>query len=361
LGLVVFDDVSARHRAALFSTGLHALFLAGLLAAAALAPPELVERVIPVQLMPPRPAVELPGTLAEPAPAGPRAVGIRRPNAAALAAAEQQLTPEQAAALRAAALEVARRSIQSLQLEAERAPELPAQIARRPVEAERLAARAAAAISAERVLEVENFENIAIDPEDLAALDLDLAAPRKIDPIHLGDLSAAEALRVLENIEPSEYSGRLASGAAPAADAPATVEAGMLDLRLTDGYPGGPGGGDGGAGAGAGSGGQGEVVGAVRCLESAPVQRYLGHVQRRTRKRWTVPAGIERDARVVLHFSLNRAGMARDMEAMKGRDAILAESAIQALRSASPFPPMNDANRCLADKRIVLTFTVPPR
>ena len=71
LGLADPSDPRARRNSALASAGLHAAFLLGLVLAAALAPPELIERVIPVQLMPtPRP-VELPGTNAEPAPSGP--------------------------------------------------------------------------------------------------------------------------------------------------------------------------------------------------------------------------------------------------------------------------------------------------
>jgi hypothetical protein len=41
--------------------------------------------------------------------------------------------------------------------------------------------------------------------------------------------------------------------------------------------------------------------------------------------------------------------------------SVLSNSARQALLSAAPFSPLDASNRCLTDKRIVLTFTVPAR
>ncbi len=171
----------------------------------------------------------------------------------------------------------------------------------------------------------------------------------------------------------------------PSAAVPGAVLAGPgnggLDTGLAEGFMGG----SGGFGSGAGSGGTGQVVGAVRCLESASVQRYLDRLRLRTYQRWTVPNGVPANAEVVLRFAVDASGMATDTQAVfssgtgtpsdtdtgidthtedtqdagREQNPALAESAIQALGSASPFPPMTDANRCLTDKRIVLTFTVP--
>ena len=349
-------DPQARRRAAGISAALHASFLLALLLAALLAPPELIERVIPVELMPVPRAIELPGTNAEPAPSGPRSVGTRRPNAAALAAAGG-LTAEQARALREAAREAARRAIEQMQLEAEAQPVLPSQIERRPAEAERLAARAAAAVSPHDRVEIKDFETVRIDPADLEALDLDLDGPREIDARSLGDLSAPEALKALDSLGASDYSGSVRAEAAVPGAVLVGPGGGGVDTGLAEGFSGG----SGGAGTGAGSGGTGQVVGAVRCLESASVQRYLDGVRSRTRQRWTVPAGVPSSAQVVLRFAVDAAGLATETEAVGTENPALAESAVLALRSASPFPPMTDANRCLTDKRIVLTFTVPSR
>ncbi len=46
------------------------------------------------------------------------------------------------------------------------------------------------------------------------------------------------------------------------------------------------------------------------------------------------------------------AGAARDVEVVSAANETLGDSAMRALRSASPFPPMDGASRCLADKRI---------
>ena len=386
-GLPEPSDPRARRKSALISAGLHATFLVGLLLAALLAPPELIERIIPVQLMPAARPIELPGTNAEPAPSGPRSVGARRPSAAALAAAGG-LTAEQARALREAAREAARRSIQQMQVEAERQPVLPSQVERRPAQAERLAARAAAAVSPHERVEMKELEPVRIDPADLQALDLDLDGPREIDAQSLGDLSAPAALESLGALGASDYSGSVN----PSAAVPGAVLAGPgnggLDTGLAEGFTGG----SGGFGSGAGSGGTGQVVGAVRCLESASVQRYLDRLRLRTYQRWTVPNGVPPNAEVVLRFAVDASGMATDTQAVlssrtgngtgtgtdtgndtgnsdtqnaetqdagREQNPALAESAVQALRSASPFPPMTDANRCLTDKRIVLTFTVP--
>jgi hypothetical protein len=330
--------------------------LLGLLLAALLAPPELIERVIPVQLMPAARPVELPGTNAEPAPSGPRSVGTRRPSAAALAAAGA-LTPEQARALREAAREAARRAIEQMQLEAEREPVLPSQIERRPAQAERLAAQAAAAVSPHERVEKKDFETVRIDPADLEALDLDLDGPREIDARSLGDLSAPAALEAMDSLGASDYSASVQPGVAVPGAEFAGPGGGGLDTGLAEGFRGG----SGGAGSGAGTGGTGHRVGAVRCLESASVQRYLDGLRARTRQRWTVPAGVPPSAQVVLRFAVDAAGVATRTEAVDADNPALAESAVQALRSASPFPPMSDANRCLTDKRIVLTFTVPSR
>ncbi len=359
-GLAEPSDPRARRRSAGVSAALHVGFFLSFLLAALLAPPELIERIIPVQLMPPARPIELPGTNAEPAPSGPRSVGTRRPSAAALAAAGG-LTPAQARALREAAREAARRSIQQMQVEAERPPVLPSQVERRAAQAERLAARAAAAVSPHDPVEVRDFEPVRIDPADLEALDLDLDGPREIDARSLGDLSAPAALESLRSLGASDYSGSLNPSPTVAGAVLTGSGNGGLDTGLAEGFAGG----SGGFGSGVGSGGTGTAVGAVRCLESASVQRYLDAVRLRTYQRWTVPYGIPPNAEVVLRFAVDASGMATHTEAIDPQDAqraadpALAKSAVQALRSASPFPPMSDANRCLSDKRIVLTFTVP--
>lgn len=363
LALAEPDDPRERLVTGAITAALHAAALTALVVAAALAPPELIERVIPVELVPPRP-VERPGSNQEPAPApaGPKQVGARRANAAALASA-QALTPEQAAALRQAALESARRAIEQMQVEAERAPTLPTQIARREAEADRVAARAAAAVSPAEVVTPREVAPVAIDPVDLAALAPSVEGPRKIDPSSLTDLSSQEALAALSSIPETDHRGAVTAGALPSTGSLAGGGVAVgIDTGVAGAYAGGGGGGGGdGPGVPGGTGGQGTAVGVVRCLESASVQRYLDGVQKKTSQRWTVPEGVAPDEQVVLRFHLDAAGMANDVRGSEADEPTLSNSARRALLSANPFPPLTDANRCLADKRIVLTFTVPAR
>jgi hypothetical protein len=382
------DDPHARRVTTGITALLHVAVLAGLIAAAALAPPELIERVIPVALVPPPEPVALPGANVEPAPAGPKAVGARRANAAELAA-RQILTPSQAAAMRREALAAARQAIEDLNLEAAaNAPttaSLPKEVVRRDVRADTVAARESAKVAPVRTVDPLAGRPVKVDPAERAAPAPAPGGPRTIDPKSITDLSVPEALAVLDSLPETDYDAGgvepgegLPEGFVPGQAVVIGVDAGVSDAwgagAGSRGGPSGPGGpgsgtsgaggsgtGSGAAGAGGGSGGDGTARGVVRCLESASVQRYLDGVQQRTSQRWTVPAGVPENSAVVLRFELDAAGMANRVEGRDADDPALSASARQALLAAAPFPPLVDANRCLTDKRIVLTFTVPAR
>ncbi|MBW2384924.1 MAG: TonB C-terminal domain-containing protein [Deltaproteobacteria bacterium] len=359
LGLATPHTGRERALVTAISAGIHAAVLAALATTVALVPPGLIDKVIPVAIL--REPSQLPGSNAEPAPAGPKAVGPARPNAAAMASAAG-LTPEQAAALRRAALEAARRAIAQVQLEADTSPTLPTQIERREVSAERMTARAAANLSPATPVAID-MAPMRIDAADLAALDIDTEGPRDIDAASLGDLTAPEALAALQAYDDRDYTGSVhATTVSPGATlAGAGTGSGAVDTGIPGGdYAGGGGGGGGGGGTfGAGTGGQGGAEGIVRCLESLHVQRYQEMMKQRTDARWRVPQDVPGDARVILRLSLDVAGVARNVEVVSADTERLGASAMRALLSASPFPPMDGANRCLADKRIKMTFTVP--
>ena len=355
-----WEDTRNQRMSAIYSLGLHLAVLLGLILAAVLAPPEIMEKIIPVALVRPPEPIELPGTNAEPAPAAPKAVGARRPaNAAALAAA-QTVTPDQAQALRQAALEAARRALEQMEIATVQDTVLPTQIKRREVQANRVAARAAAIAVPTASIDASQIKPVTIDPSRLEALAPELEGPQEVDLGELPELSAAEAMAVLESIPPSNYRGGVAALAwEPGSGVPDVASTSSGLGSASGGGLGAGGRGEGGLGVGAGSGGTGQALGSVRCLESAHVQRYLGMVQSRTQKRWIIPAGVDPKARAVLRFGLDAAGMASGVEAVDVGDPTLGESAVRALQTAAPFPPMIDANRCLAEKRILLTFTVP--
>ncbi len=109
---------------------------------------------------------------------------------------------------------------------------------------------------------------------------------------------------------------------------------------------------------GEGTGGTGTALG-VRCMESAFVLRYIDGIEERTKKRWRVPEGTPDDAKVVLIFSLDSSGAATQIEFQGDVQPAVGNSAVAAMRAASPFPPMDDNVRCLAGKKLRGTFTNP--
>jgi hypothetical protein len=94
---------------------------------------------------------------------------------------------------------------------------------------------------------------------------------------------------------------------------------------------------------------------AADCTERPEVKAYMVALKERIDSRWTLPYGVE-NKRVTLRFALDVAGSASSIELVQGDNAIGA-SAIDAMRASSPFPPMPDRVRCLANKRITATFT----
>ncbi len=91
------------------------------------------------------------------------------------------------------------------------------------------------------------------------------------------------------------------------------------------------------------------------CAKRPEVQAYLELLYQRIYTRWSLPYGIE-NKRVTLRFEIDVAGSTSSIQFVKGDNAIGA-SAIDAMRAASPFPPMPDRVRCLANRNVTATFT----
>jgi len=109
-----------------------------------------------------------------------------------------------------------------------------------------------------------------------------------------------------------------------------------------------------------GSGGSGtSTASATSCIALPAVQTYLDDIRARTLDRWNLPPGVAADQRVTLRFRIDVAGSASKVSLVKAEDNALGVSAIDALRAASPFPPIPDAARCLARVSIVATFENP--
>ncbi len=91
------------------------------------------------------------------------------------------------------------------------------------------------------------------------------------------------------------------------------------------------------------------------CLARAEVKKYMDLINSRVYSRWSLPYAVK-DAVVTLKFSVDAAGSASRIELVDGDNA-LGASAIDAMRAASPFPSMPDRARCLATKRLIGTFS----
>jgi TonB family protein len=109
-----------------------------------------------------------------------------------------------------------------------------------------------------------------------------------------------------------------------------------------------------------GSGGTGTGMAAeTSCMEKPEVKSYLATLQRRTIDRWTLPFGVDPNQQVTLKFRIDVAGSASRVSLIKADDNALGASAIDALRAASPFPPIPDAARCLARVFVIARFSNP--
>ncbi len=114
-----------------------------------------------------------------------------------------------------------------------------------------------------------------------------------------------------------------------------------------------------------GSGGDGESLAAgggvstADCLGRSEVQSYMSLVKDRMYARWQLPPGVPADQQVSLKFVLDVAGSASNVELVRASDNALGASAVDALRSASPFPPIPERARCLAQRRLIGTFSNP--
>lgn len=318
--------------------GVHAGAVGLLLLLASLAP-VIDEQLIPVQLLKEQPKRD------EPAPA-PKALAERR--SATYAPAVQSIQP-QVINPRVIAEAAPSVSAEALQMDAVSSVAAPTQISRSATVVERVsavnsivAARASAvdvkAVGGSVVrgpIQVEGPVGPSVGPRQVAVA---TGAPT----MGTGTLSIGSGSSVKEGV----VTGRDVLGSpdgAPLVSIDTSVGEGNLR----------------------GSGGEGTSVFAGgsetsnECLQRTEVQQYLAEVEKRTLSRWVLPPGVKSDQRVTLQFKLDTAGSAMSVSLRKASDNALGASAVDALRAASPFPPMPDRARCLGMVPITATFSNP--
>jgi TonB family protein len=338
-GLTLKDPESSRRT--LLTGGLATLVHAGavalLLLLASLAP-VIEEAVIPVQILkeePPPPKEE-----PEPAPA-PKALAERRAldYAPAVQAVQPQIVNPRVIAEAAPAV-----NAEVLQMDAVASSAAPKQINRAATVVERVSA--VNSIVAARASAVD--VNSAAGPAVRGPVRADVPAGPSAGPRQVQTSGGGTSMGT----------GRLEIGGG------SSVRDGVVSNRDVVGSP------DGtpianvdtkvGEGMMRGSGGTGEsVVSESACFQKPEVKAYLSQVQARTLERWALPPGVSSDQKVTLRFKLDVAGSASNVSLVRASDNALGLSAVDALRSASPFPAMPDGARCLVRVPITATFSNP--
>jgi len=313
---------------------IHASLLGGLILLAALHP-DVADDIIELQLL-----KEPPAKKTDPAPAR-RVVAERR---------SSKFAP-QAQALKADVVNpkvVARRSTissESLKVEAPSAVVAPRQVARARVVTRRVTAVAPVGQSIRADLE------LASEPASAALREASVTGPTgpSVGPrqiiakgdsigtgpsmiIGLGDTSSVrDGIDSDRDVLGSRTGPRLAS-------VNTAIGKGLMD--------------------GAGGTGRGGVA-MGDCYKLPEVRQYLDAVRVRTLARWQLPPRVPPNQSVALKFKIDPAGSATRVEVVDAADRALGQSAVDALRSASPFPAMAGRVRCLAREPITATFRNP--
>lgn len=316
---------------------LHAGFFASVIWLASLAPQIEEEELIPVQLL-----REVPAPKAEePAPA-PKALAERR--SARFAPSAQAIAP-QVINPRVVARATPQIAAERLELDAVGSLTAPRQIERAAVEVETVRAVTSVAGVEPRRLDLADAAAPALrGPLEAQAPAGPSVGPRQVvaegSTVGTGAVNLGEGSSVREGIASNRDVLGSATGPRLA----------NVNTRVGDGYLRGPG------GSGTGMGGV-----APDCFERAEVQAYWSGIQDRVYKRWALPPNLPPGTvEVRLRFRLDPAGSATQVEIVPGGDRGLGQSAVDALRSASPFPPMADGVRCLAGRQITGVFRKRP-
>jgi TonB family protein len=95
------------------------------------------------------------------------------------------------------------------------------------------------------------------------------------------------------------------------------------------------------------------------CITRPEVATYMQDIHDRVVHRWILPPGVDANQKVRLRFRLDVAGSASSISLVESDDNALGASAVDALRAASPFPPMPETVRCLSDFSLIGTFANP--
>jgi TonB family protein len=311
----------------------------GLLVLVAGLAPVIEEELVPVRLLREAP----PAPEEAPAPA-PRALAERRlPTFAPQVQSVQpqvvnpRVVAEAAPAVRA----------ESLALEAVSAVRAPAQIERRSLAVEHVARVNSIATARAAAVDVPQ----AVGPAVRGPVKIDAPAGPSVGPRQVAAATGGRTLGTA-TFEIGGAGSSVREGVASSRDvigSPDGAPLARVDTAVGEGFL-----------RGSGGSGTGLAPGAAAALDAEcqgrpEVRSYLGEIHERTMARWRTPPGVA-DSEVTLRFQLDVAGSAHRVELVHAASNALGASAVDAMRAASPFPPMPDRARCLADKHITAKF-----
>jgi TonB family protein len=127
------------------------------------------------------------------------------------------------------------------------------------------------------------------------------------------------------------------------------------------GVPGGIREGTGIRGGGTGSGSGGGSSSGLKGTLSADYNQYLKLIEKRVFSVWKYPEGVTGVQRVSVRFTLDKAGKLSQVEVLDSTDPRINGSALEAMKKASPFPPIPESLRDLAGESLIIRFTVDIR
>jgi colicin import membrane protein len=313
---------------------LHGALLLALILAAWLAPVEEVEELIELQRVQDEVAKEEPA--ARPRVVAERSSPVFDPSAMAVA---PQIVNPVVVQQRAPAVVAEKIDVESLS-----AVQAPTEIARAaPVVVEQARAYQSIAPVVTQPVAVEGVAPAVRGPvEHVAPVGIQ-SGPKQVATGDTAGIADARALGTGSSVKEGIVSGRDVHGAKTGARAEVHWAVGSGNLR------------GGGGGDGTGPGG----VSTDDCMRRPEVQAYMGRVKQRMYDRWALPPDLPGNLTVELSFQLDPAGTASRVQFVRAQDSRLGESAVEALRAASPFDNMPDRVRCLANSTLVGTFRNP--
>ncbi|MDJ0786862.1 MAG: hypothetical protein QNK05_08625 [Myxococcota bacterium] len=333
-GIEMPEPASGKERivSGLLSAFLHAALIGAGLLAVWLAPEEVIEEIIEIT----RIQEEVVEQQQEPAPA-PRVVAesaTPRFDPAQMALPPQIINP--AVVQRAAPAVNAER----LQIDTVAPVQAPKEITRAATQVEQARAYQSVAVATASPVAVDAQAPAIRGPIEIQAPSGIQAGPRQVAAVgNTVGLAAPGGLGTGSSVRDGMNTGRDVVGAKTGARA-------QVNWAVGDGARG-----RGGDGIGEGG------VSFEACMGRASVQAYMSRVRGRILDRWVLPPNVDANQAVTLKFSIDPAGTATRVDLVTAPDPSLGESAVRAMRSASPFEPMSADVRCLANSLIQGTFT----